>query len=315
MSSVNLYPQIDEIFLETLKITFKRRYYYYGSDGKEYNVIEKKIKGMEDKEIFDLDDENSEYDQSNDTLYLDLDVSIYNAKYLFGKSGYVYLNTVLGIGIEWKSKKSKIRHCKKLGSFNYSNSNGELLFRCNKIELNELTSDTEFSWVIFIKEPGTVENGLFFANKEGLIIGKKIVWTIKGEGIGSLFPISEISSPNEPLWCVKTSFDDPFVEEFSIDNVAILINKSHPSYQFIQSNNKYYNQNFLSEVLSSALYILIVEIKCKVDDFQEINKKHSDTGSIVEALKYFDKELNFKIFDSEKELLRSIKLFFDKEFK
>lgn len=312
MSSINLFPQIDDITLETVLVSSKRFYHYRGSDGLDYTVEEKTLKGFEDKDIFELEDENSEYDQSTDTLFLDFEFTVKNAKYLFGSTGYVFDDSVIGVGLEWKSRKSKIRHCKFLGSFDKNSSLEPVVFKVTNIELNELKSDTDFSWIFFIQKPGTAINGIFFANKEGLIVGKKPLWTIKGEGEGSIFPIIETTAPGEPLWSVKTSFEDPYSESFSLDYVRILINKQHPDYKFIQSTNKDYNVAFLKEVLASSIFMLIKEIEYGIDDFKTMKDKHYENGSIVQALMYFEKELDFKIHESSVNLMKSIKLFVDK---
>jgi len=199
-----------------------------------------------------------------------------------------------------------------LGSFNKDQAEDEKVFKAKNIKLNELNSDTTFCWVMFVKKAGSINNGKNLVNKEGLIIGRKPIWTIKGEGEGSLLPIIEYSSSQDPLWTVKTSIDDPFNDSFTVDNVCILINRYHPDYQFVQSVNRFFNPSFLKEVLSNALFLLIKEIATNIDDFNNIKSKHCENGSIVQALLYFEQELGLKIHDNDVELLKSIKLFLDK---
>ena len=311
MSSINLYPKIDDIFLETVKINNKREYYYIGSDGNKHFLAERTIKGFEDKNIFELEDDNSEFDQTSDSLNMIFELEIFNGRYLFGKYGYVFSDAIIGVGIEWKSKKSKIRHCKYLGSFSLNDSKNKLVFKSEDLVLNELNSDTSFSWVLFIEKAGSDVINNYYANRDGLVIGKKNMWTIKGEGIGSLFPIEERFCNDEPLWFVEVSdFDDPYTNEFSTDWLKICINKSHPDYQCIQLNNKNFNQQFLKEVLSSSLYLLITETKKRIDNFDHIRSQHYESGSIVQALLYFD-NIKIKVFENDIELFKSIKKYFD----
>ena len=312
MSSINLYPQIDDVLLETVHINTKRSYHYKGLDGCDYSLDEVYVKGFEDKQIYELNDENSEYDQCNDTLYLDIEFSIKNGKYLFGKYGLVYDDAVLGIGLEWKSKKSKIRHCTHIGQFDKLNSFKELVFKVNNIELTELNSDTVFNWIIYVKRKGTEIPGLFYANKEGLIIGRRYILTIKGEGEGSLFPIREYGNKFEPLWKINVLTDDPYLDSFTSDNLCIMVNKYHKDYQFIQYNHRNFNPSFLMEVLATALFMLIKEVSSKIDDFKNMKSKYYENGSIVQALLYFEQELNIKIHGSDIELMYSIKSFMDK---
>lgn len=312
MSSINLFPQINDVVLETVSIKISRAYHYKGLDGNTYYVDETHIKGFEDKDIYELVDENSEFEQCNDKLYLDINFDIKNGKYLFGKYGLVYDDTVLGLGLEWKSKKSKIRHCIKIGQFDINSASKELLFKVKDVELTELNSDTTFNWIIFVIKSGTEIPGVFYANQEGLIIGRKTLWTIKGEGEGTLFPIIEYGNVNEPLWKVNTFIEDAYIDSFTSDNISIMINKYHKDYQYIQNNNRNFNSSFLMEVLSSSLFMLIKELSRSIEDFKNMKLKHCENGSIVQALLYFEQELNIKIHGSDIELMLSIKSFMDK---
>jgi hypothetical protein len=93
---------------------------------------------------------------------------------------------------------------------------------------------------------------------------------------------------------------------------ALHLMEQYPDYKFIQSTNKDYNVAFLKEVLASSIFMLIKEIEYGIDDFKTMKDKHYENGSIVQALMYFEKELDFKIHESSVNLMKSIKLFVDK---
>ena len=252
-------------------------------------------------------------DLTRDKVYLNISVQLINAKYLFGKTGLVYSDTVLGIGLEWKSKKSKIRHCRVLGSFSLRDVQTQITFERKNIELSELFSDTAFEWVIFIQKEGTSDSCNFFANKEGLIIGKESLWTIRSDGNASLFPIKEINDPSQPLWKIEYSSTSPFEDPFNEDYLALVLNCGHEDYKYLQSKNIEFKSWFLKEVLANALFMLINETFLCIDK-RTMKDEFSENGSVVKALLYFESQYNFNYYGSSVDLMNSIKTYLDKNF-
>ncbi len=314
MAKLNLYPQIDKTFLDTFNLIFDKEYYFYDSENNKVELVEKHIYGFEDEELYEIIDENDDLDLSKDKIYLNITGKLYNAKYLFGNFGYVYDDALLGLGLEWKSKKSKIRHCQLLGKFNCDEAKEELVFNKNGIELSELYSDTKFEWVIFICKKGTANSLKFYANKEGLIIGRDTIWTIKGDGNSSLFPIKEINDSSQPLWKVEYSATDPFEDPFNEDYLALVLNSGHPEYKYLQNKNIEFKPWFLKEVLSNAIFMMINETLDKIDK-NTMKNETCENGSIVQALLYFEKQYNFNYLGSTFDLLTSIKNYLDNNFK
>lgn len=317
MKSFNFYETINDAEISSNSINFFSnivaikctRKYFYKCDGEEKYIDECKLENSNDELLFELKDPDYDWDESNG-INLHLSLEITNVKYLFGECGLVYDDSKLGIGLEWKPEKSRIKKCVKLGSFSKDSTN---LFFTKDIELLDLTSNINFSLIIYVEKEGKIGGLDTFANRMGLVIGRFEYFTLKFGGVASTFPVSEINKPGEPLWKVSLNYSDIYEDDFSEENLKIIINRAHKAYSYLQENNKDYNSLFLSEVISSAVSTLLSQIVLNEDNI-DFNKACGD-GSIAQALKYFKDTLNFKITNNYFEIYESVKKYFDKEFK
>jgi len=130
------------------------------------------------------------------------------------------------------------------------------------------------------------------------------------DGQTSIFPIYEEENPDSSLWRFKCNVEDIFEDEFSTENLAIIINRLHPSYPLLNPKEKSYMKSFFVEVVSSALSMLIIEIK--KGSTIDLNNNGAQ-GSVLVALRYFN-SLGIKINGTNEELITSVKQFFDKRY-
>lgn len=308
-----LYKTIDRETLDKLNIVIKRNYYYYNSDNIKKNIEE--IQFDKYTNVFKLEDPDFEWNNKMHSLYIDIELSMNNTNLLF--DSFCCKDAILGIGIEWKPEKSRIRNCKKIGELcnNIDNYN----FKVEKILIDDLNSNVDFSWLIYVAKPGNDNSRKMYGNSRGLILGDGPLWKIIVEGEGSVFPIREISLQNEPLWSYYCDFDDIYEDSFSDENIKIIINKNHRLYQYIHHSNPKFDKNVFIEVLSSALVMLILEIKNKNkenrDEYNIDFSKKGQKNSIYSVLKYYNDTFNFNINGTMDEMFYSIKLFFERKFK
>ena len=310
MSKVKLYKTIDFNEENSIQIYSKREYFYIKNDTR-YVIQENQIHDSVEK-LYSLEDESYEWDFEKESAFLNLTLLLDNIESLFGKNGVAYDDTIIGVGLEWKPKNSKLKKCIKLGEISLGENQYE--FNVKSIELKSISSDVDFKILFYIIKPGTRKENLSFGNIRGLILGEQILWSLKFNGNGSVFPIQEIKAIGDPLWKIKCDFEDVYEDDFSSDNVAILINSAHPSYKLFNEKSEYYSKEFLVEVISSALVFLILEIKnmANIDAFDF--ESGGSLGSIILAMKYFNDVLKFKVNGTNNQLLASIKSFFDKEY-
>ena len=222
----------------------------------------------------------------------------------------------MGIGLEWKPEKSRIKYCVKFGEFSINNSQCEFIKK--DIEIKNVTSNIIFNWIIYIVNPGNQNCKNSFGKNTGLILGDGLLWSIIVDGSGSIFPIYEESLLDGPLWKYECDFIDITEDEFSEENIKIILNKSHKGYQYIQPKSANYNELMFAELISNAIATVILAIRKRnaengngeVIDFS----KNGSKGSILTVLKYFNNTLKFKINGTMIELQNSVKSYFDKEY-
>jgi len=301
-----LYPVIDETLYKNLNIKIDKTFYYL-KDGNKIQLNEEYFDDINDT-IFSLEDENYEWDIKLNGLLLDISINIENVKSLFKIDGVAYQDSILGVGIEWKSEKSRIKYCKKIGVLDFSSDSFNLVKE--NIEILELSGNTHFSIIFYVVEPGTINDNSFFGNEKGLILYNDRFMSIIVDGQTSISPIYEEENPDSSLWRFKCNVEDIFEDEFSTENLAIIINRLHPSYPLLNPKEKSYMKSFFVEVVSSALSMLIIEIK--KGSTIDLNNNGAQ-GSVLVALRYFN-SLGIKINGTNEELITSVKQFFDKRY-
>lgn len=310
ITNTRLYKTISQNEFSKLDFKIKKEYVYItDSDIKE--IKEQSFDNVSSKKIFQLVDEDYEWNPREQNLYLSVNISMDNIKSLFGECGSTFEDSILGLGLVWKPEKSRIKRCKKLC---------ELSINCNKtnvtinnIELQNISSNVDFYLVIYIVKAGSKNGSTFFANETGMILYQELLWTIIVEGNGSIFPIFEVEKDNSPIWSYYCDTADIAEDSFDMEHIRIEINKKHPSYNMLHPKSPTYSQSYENEILSNAIAMIILDIRSKQSDGIIDLNEECDQGTILNALKYFSDKLGFKINDNYSSLIESIKVFFDKE--
>lgn len=312
MNSSSLYKTLSDNDFLKLNLKVKRNYFYFVAN-EQKEIIEKAFQNTNKKNIYELLDDNYEWNPKEQSLFLNIHISMSNLSDLFGRLGFCYEDAFIGIGLVWKPQKSKIKRCQKIGEFSIKENNIDL--EATNIELSNLSSNVEFNLIMYISKPG-IENGqLFFANEEGMILYQKLLWSIIVEGHDSVFPIYEFEDKNGPIWSYFCDVDYIGDDEFDMGHIKININKLHPAYSLFHYKSPKYCEEYVNEILSSAIAMIIIDIRSTQDnnliDFNEPCEKNS----ILYVFNYFKDKLGFKINDDYNSLLASIKTFFDRGMK
>lgn len=307
--SLKLYKEYSLDNFKTANVSMTRKYHYF-SETDLKTIKEDKFENTNNDKAVSLIDEDYEWDPKQQSLYLDIELVIQNPS-VFYESNVCEKDAVVSIGLEWCPLKSKIKKCCKIGDI--LNQEGKLVINKNDVEIENLASNTDFNLIIYISKPGAISTNKFIANKTGIVLFRELMWSIIVSGDGSLFPIFETDSPADaPLWRIEINTDDIESDFFDKDHVKILINKKHQSYMYYSSKSADYNKNFETEVLSSAVAVLILELRNKQDGKVFVfNDEYPEEGSIAQALIYLKDTKGFKINDDYSELVYSIKTFFD----
>lgn len=310
ISTNKMFKTISSDELSKLKISIDRKYYYFSeTDVKE--IKEQKFENSSNEKMFQLVDDDYEWNPKINSLFMDLNLSLKNCSCIFGKNGTCYKDAIIGIGLSWKPDKSRIKRCIKIGEI--TTNDNEKNFTINSIELQNISSNVSFKLFMYVVKPGTIDGNPFFGNEQGIVIHDENAWTIIVDGGGSVFPIIETEEENGPLWYFKCDVSDICEENFDDDHILIVLNKKHPLYPSIHPKSPEYNDFFQSEVLSSAITCIVMAIRNKQPNGKIDFDQEYESGSILQVLSYFKEKLGFNINGSYQELISSIKMFFDKE--
>lgn len=312
MSNDFLYKTITNEIINNMEINFTRDFFYYSNDKK---LIFRENKDncanhFNNKNISLIDDSN-EWDYHSQTLLLDVTMDFKVPKEIFTNDKIVYYNTILGVGLTWRSNGSRLIKHIKLGEFIVFDEKVSL--KKSNIEIGPINGNVSFNLVLYISLPGTLDDMYFCANDEGIILYNDNIWNIIVEGDGSIFPIIEEENENAPLYQIRCDFNDMYEDSFSNENVAIILNKSHPLYGYLYPKANTINDLIGSEVFSTALTFLITKIKKQNGEDKIDFTKQGCFDSIFNTLRYFNDVLGIDINKSDEELLLSVKKFFLKE--
>lgn len=305
-----LYKTVSQEDFAKFKFKVVREYVYI-TDNDIKVIKEQPFENNNNKKIFQLIDEDYEWNPKEQSLYLSLKISMENVNELFEENGCCCKDAVLGIGLVWKPEKSKIKRCKKL--FTFDAQTEKINKEIKDIELPNISSNVDFYFIIYISKAGSDIENTFIANEEGMIIYSEHFWSLIVDGSGSIFPINEIENEGGPVWSYVCDFVDITEDPFDIDHIRIEINKAHPSYSLIHPKSVNYSQAYVNEIISNAIIMIIIDVREKMDSKMIDLNEECEYGSILNVFKYFNDKLGFKINDRYDLLAHSIKTFFDKE--
>lgn len=321
MVSEKLFTTFNDRLIKCINITSKRKYYYVHDD-ETFDLEEKKVDELSNAPIYSLRDQYRKWVDLKKTqpYYFDLTINIQNLVHIFhGRDQVCYSNTILGVAVEWKPKNSKVKRCIKVGEISDYIEGDSITFNLNKIEVKYPDNDIDFNWIIYVAKPGkgNADGEHRFGNAKGLILGRGLLWTIVNGGNASMFPIDEVYKKDSPLWSIRCSFNDWCEDEFSQDNLAIILNQWHPLYKNIIYESDTYDPLVFKEVISSAFSSLIQQIILIAKDnncYSDIEKENiEEKGSILAAIKYFKETKGLVVGGLPSDLLDSVKKMFDKE--
>jgi len=321
MSSEKLYITFSDDLIKELNITSSRNYYYL-FEGEKRELEEKRVDELSNSPVFSIRDQFRKWNELKKTqpLYFNFSFSISNLVQIFhGKEQACYSNATLGIALEWKPKDSKVKRCIKIGEINDYLENDSITFHINDVEIKFPDNDIDFYWIIYVSKPGNGSNDgeHKFGNTKGLVLGKGLLWSIINGGNASMFPIDEVYKKDSPLWSIRCSFNDWCEDEFSQDNLAIVLNQCHPLYKSIKYDSETFDELIFKEVISSSFASLVEQIILIAKDnncYSDIAKDNvEENGSILAAIKYFKNTKGINVCGLPSEILDSVKIMFDKE--
>lgn len=304
-----LFPFLNEelqkkIRFQKSKVTF----YYRDENNEEHELKDEPVEAQ--SSINYIKDEAGVWTQDNYNLGLKRRYCLRTFQCLFGAEGVACKSARLGLAMIWTSADSKQRGVIPIGTFGITDSILDIVVE-KDFDVAQLRGEVCFSTVLYIARAGEPESDeLHLANTNGYILGEFERYIIKLDGNGSTFPVFEVSEPGQPLWYVKCDWIDPTTDSFS-ECISINLNTAHKNYRYINKNEKVFDPQLLSEIMASAISIIVEKVRLQSAYWDQIMGNDSlEQGSVGQALYYFMETLEWDLSTPEAVSL-SVRKFFD----
>lgn len=307
-NDVMLFPSLSEEL--TKKIRFQKsqyKFFFTDANDEEHELLDEPVEAL--STIYSIKDENGEWDQDVHNLGLRRKVLLRTFQCLFGEKGIACKNAVLGLAIIWTSSDSKQRGVIPIGTFSIDDDMMEAVVE-KTFDKAQLRGEVELSTVVYIASAGIPgDNELHLANTNGYILGELETYTIKLDGRGSTFPVFDVYAPDQPLWYVKCDWIDPTQDALS-ESVSINLNTAHRNYRYIDRKQSTFNSQLLSEVMASAISVIVEKVRLQSAYWDQIVSNDSlAEGSIGQAIFYFSDALEWDLSTPESVSLCARKYF------
>lgn len=305
---IRLFPTLSDELME--KISFKQTavsFFYTDSEDEEHDL---ETEELESSDIVRVRDRKGIWTVDEYNIGIKQSYSIAGFNHLFGSNGLVCSNSQIGLAVRWLSSDSKQRGVIPVVKAGEKDSDVEA--EVSKLfSKAQLRGDVTFETILYIAEGGSpTPEEQHLANTEGYILGILSRFVLRLDGRGSVFPIYENMKKGEPLWEVKCDWNDPTTDLFE-DTVSVNLNKLHKNYKFIDRTQKTFNEQLFIEIMSSALVVIIEELRKSGYWEQIISNDSLREGSVGQAIFYFKDCLGWDL-SSSSSISHDARLYFDK---
>ena len=212
--------------------------------------------------VLQLTDQACQWHPESSNLVAKCHCEINVPMFLFGENGLAAENGgVIGVAVMWMNPDASQRGVVTIGEINKTSPAPCIIEGNISFMPKQLRGTLILQTVLYLKERG-LPKGLekYQAAYTGTILGILDETRVIIDGNGSLFPIHEISSPNEPLWWVRCEWEDPLEDSFTDDNFCIYLNTAHKDFATLNVNEGLKNSALLMEIICGALQTLIMKV-------------------------------------------------------
>jgi len=306
--SLSLFPVLDQSFLRKIGYMPSPLEFYYEQNGIIYPL---EVTDLGDGTNLSLNDARGVWNPEEYGFQLKAVCTIRHPNVLYGPNGIAPVESSIGLSLMWLSRSSSVRGVATFDQF-IKNSESIITLSCTQsFPPGTFRESIIFSFELYLAALKEVaEDEVHLARKQGTLFGCLDSYKLILDGSGSMFPILETADPSAPLWWVECLWDDPLVDNFDGDAVAIHLNTAHPSYKAI-TDDSLADSPLLKEIIASALQV-IIQHAMEDSSWESIRTgTNIEEGSVGAVLSYFINTLEWQ-FDSPSILALSIRDYLDK---
>lgn len=289
--NLTLFPRINRELAYKLDCSIREIKAYYADVYNGY--IELKLEGNGDNNnSYTVSDDSGQWAPEKYRWKVEGIIDLHNLNSLFEDDGVAEENSILGIGIEWRSKTSKQRKTYKVDEIKWGQNEKSTPFSI-LLDRAALRGNVEFVVVIYLlKAVGELKDSCF-AIEEGIVLGELYKFYLTIDGDGSYFTVLEKAAKGEPLWALECDWENP-EESLFTESVRIVINNEHPAWKL--SNDLEFKKQILKEIMASAMQIVISQL----DSSEYDGSVEYEPGSVSSAINYLinKAEINTNSYES-----------------
>ena len=297
METLSSFPVLGEELKQKVNVKpSPYRFYYKDNDGEEYDLVPDETVST----ARPLTDERGRWSPDTDGFSVSRNYTVRTASFLYGKNGIACSDAQLALVLIWTSADSRARSAVEIGLI--GNIPSPQQFSLNaEFPKPRFRGRVDFQTAIVIKTAGHPSEGEeHLANLAGTVVGVLDSYSLHFDGAGSTFPIMTVSNSGL-LWQVQCDIDDVLTDRFE-DSVAILLNRAHRDYTYINpADSNYFNPSFLREVLAVAVSTIVDQVREKGrTDWNDVLSGKAEEGSVGQVIYYFATALNLNLDDPKK---------------
>lgn len=256
------------------------------------------ISDEESRSVYKVTDSNLQWNVTKDGIELDFSILIQNIHSFFEKGGIACEGSSLGIGMICTSTVSDRLEAHTIALIDTSHSSMSKEFTLT-LKPGLYRDDAIIRIVVYLEKCGTSPG---YPKNPGTILGDLGVFRIILSENRTLFPVYEKTEPKGPLWWVVCDWSNIEDDSFTSEYVAVVFNPSHRLYPRIsmKEGNPEFDDGFLSEVMSSAIQIIIEKAKESETEWNRIMSGASyPEGTIAYMIQYMHNTLEWDFSSPE----------------
>ena len=296
--------------LEAMEIDFNKivpAFSFENEDG-----VSCPLKTGSDVKAFYIDDKNADWDPSKNDLIVEVPLEIGNSSVLFsaGLEQVAYASSEISLALFVVSSDSADQRL--LGSVPLPNSQEvQNLALSGKLVKGKYHGTVEFVLYLVLTKEGDPETDVLGINNSlGIKLGKICSFKVRITGDGTSFPVYEKPSDTDGLWLTECNWESVASDQFD-QSFKLIINPSHPDYQFIDRKSKTYCKRLENEIMAEALSDFLLRVKDEAE-FADNPTAAFDEGTVGAIAQYMIETKGIDLEAKRESVLHQIVSAFEK---
>lgn len=280
-NQISLYRKMSEKMSKEVDISISLpELTYTENDETRIVSIEENFEG-----IIKINEHDAMWSPDQHELNITQNFEFKNPAILFGKQGVTMPKNKIGLGVHMHSRTSNFQKTISVGSI--SNSSTPINIKFNYfVPISKLRGNLVLDFFLYLKE--NIDHCLQHASTVGMILSEGDISNLEIiiDGEGSIFPMSEFSDKNGPLWKIEKNWIEANLDTFDSSNVNLSLNVSHPLFKTIKTGKQTASRAMMGDIMVQAMALIIQQViiieKNEPEDFSD-----ALPNSILSAVDYW----------------------------